>query len=127
LDLKKKNESSITADSSSSSFPYFLLEEFRRNLQNFATIDRPLSDSLYQLIPPPLPTTPPQSQTYIGVSPQSQIDSLYELVRPPPTQRLLRQQSVDVNGEFCGMGTRGTLIMHGGIFNHDGPLSDSLG
>ena len=39
----------------------------------------------------------------------------------------IREQIVDVNGNMCGMQTPGTVILHGGIFNYEDPMSDSLG
>ena len=46
-------------------------------------------------------------------------------VSAPTTQ--IRVESLDVNGNKCGMSTSGTVIFHGGIFNYDDPLSDELG
>jgi len=47
----------------------------------------------------------------------------------PPTFPIppILQQTVDVNGNMCGMSTPGTVILHGGIFNYEDPLSDTLG
>lgn len=66
------------------------------------------------------PTAAPVSinRPLIGVGPTA-----------PPTFPVppIRQQTVDVNGNMCGMSTSGTVILHGGIFNYADPLSDSLG
>jgi len=62
--------------------------------------------------PPTLPPTPPPT-------------------RPPtPTQAPIlpiREENFDRDGDRCGMSTSGTVILHGGIFNYDNPMSDSLG
>ena len=51
--------------------------------------------------------------------------------RPPtPTQAHIlpiREENFDRDGDRCGMSTSGTVILHGGIFNYDNPMSDSLG
>jgi cyanophycinase len=74
------------------------------------------------------PTSPPVSNPTIA--PRPTIDGLL-----PPSPTLppvnptppIRQQPLDVNGNVCGMSTPGTVILHGGIFNYDDPLADSLG
>lgn len=58
-------------------------------------------------------------------------NALYELNKPPPTafptMSPTRPQGVDPTGRFCGMATRGTLVLHGGIFNYSNPLNDEMG
>jgi len=47
--------------------------------------------------------------------------------RPVAPTPPVREQRVDSNGKACGMATRGTLILHGGIFNYEDPRNDALG
>lgn len=73
---------------------------------------RPALDQFFGVAPPP------GSNPSLGSAPTEP-----PIFTTPPAI----EQTLDTNGETCGMQTPGTLILHGGIFNYDDPLSDSLG
>jgi len=72
-------------------------------------------------VPSAPPVIIPSRPTLDGIMPQSPTRS--PVVPTPP----IREETLDVNGNMCGMSTSGTVILHGGIFNYEDPLSDSLG
>jgi len=72
----------------------------------------------YPTVPP---VDPPTRPTLDGIGAPAPTEPP---VAPTPP---IRQQTIDINGHTCGMSTSGTVILHGGVFNYDDPMSDSLG
>lgn len=91
----------------------------------FCIIPRPQSDTP-ATVPAPVPAPVPEPTATLrpviqGLGPPTP-------TRAPVFQTLpIRQDTLDINGNKCGMSTSGTVILHGGIFNYDDPRSDSLG
>jgi len=67
------------------------------------------------------PITTPFRPTVDGLLPPTPTNAP---VFPTPP---IREEATDAYGNACGMSTPGTLILHGGIFNYEDPMSDSLG
>lgn len=142
-DITNSETHDVNSDASSSSLwswspsTSFFGKLVQRSLQQF---DFP---SIGALTDPPAPTDPPT----LPPRPDGFLDALYQLVPPTPTPTAkpttakptpaptlplaptppVREQRVDRNGMACGMATRGTLLLHGGIFNYSTPRNDALG